>query len=68
MFVSPEVRGRGVAGGLTTTMLQRAKEHGLNRVVLHATERAVGVYRRAGFVEQCTIPVFATASVWSEQH
>lgn len=68
MFVPPEARGRGVAGGLTTTMLQQAKDHGFHRVVLHATDMAVGVYRRVGFVEQCTITVFATASLWSDEH
>lgn len=68
MFVPPEARGRGVARALTTTMLQRAKEAGFHRAVLHATDMAVGVYRRAGFVEQCTITVFATASLWSDDH
>jgi GNAT superfamily N-acetyltransferase len=68
MFVPPEARGRGVAGGLTTTMLRRAKERGLRRAVLHSTDMAVGVYRRAGFVERCTITVFATGSLWSDEH
>ncbi len=68
MFVAPEARGRGVAAGLTTMLLRRATEQAFHRVVLHATERAVGVYRRSGFVEQCTIRVFATAPVWSEEH
>lgn len=68
MYVSPEARGRGVAGGLTTTMLRRADKDGCRRAVLHATPMAVGVYRRAGFVERCTITVFATAALWSDQH
>jgi GNAT superfamily N-acetyltransferase len=68
MFVAPEGRGRGVAGGLTTTMLWRAKEEGFHRAVLHATDMAVGVYRRAGFVDRCAITVFATAAVWSDEH
>jgi GNAT superfamily N-acetyltransferase len=68
MFVPPEARGRGVARGLTATMLQRAKERGFHRAVLHSTDMAVGVYRRAGFVERCTITVFATASLWSDEH
>jgi ribosomal protein S18 acetylase RimI-like enzyme len=68
MSVLPEARGRGVAGGLTTTILQRAKELGCRRVVLHSSEMAVGVYDRAGFQEQCTLKVFATASLWSEGH
>lgn len=65
MFITPERRGRGVAGGLTTTLLQCARERGCRRAVLHATEMAIGVYRRAGFIERCELPVFATASLWS---
>lgn len=68
MYVSPEARGRGVAGGLTTTMLRRAEHDGCRRAVLHATDMAVGVYRRAGFVDRCVITVFATASLWSDEH
>jgi GNAT superfamily N-acetyltransferase len=68
MFVPPEARGRGVAGGLTTTMLRQAKEHAFHRAVLHSTDMAVGVYQRAGFFERCIITVFATASLWSNEH
>ena len=68
MSVLPQARGRGVAGGLTTTLLQRAKGHGCSRAVLHATDMAVGVYLRAGFLERCTIEVFATASLWEDGH
>ena len=49
-------------------MLQRAKQHGCHRAVLHSTDMAVGVYRRVGFVERCTLTVFATASLWSDAH
>jgi GNAT superfamily N-acetyltransferase len=65
MYVAPEARGRGVAGGLTTTLIRRAQELGCRRLVLHATEMAVGVYARAGFAEHCRLTVFATAPVWS---
>jgi ribosomal protein S18 acetylase RimI-like enzyme len=65
MSVRPEARGRGIAGGLTTMLLTRAKEVGSRRVVLHSTEMAVGVYRRSGFVERCRFTVFATAPLWS---
>jgi len=68
MSVRSEARGRGVAGGMTTMMLQRAKQHGCHRAVLHSTDMAVGVYRRVGFVERCTLTVFATASLWSDAH
>lgn len=65
MSVRPEARGRGVAGGLTSMLLQRARDLGCRRVVLHSTEMAVGVYARAGFVERCPLAVYATAALWS---
>ena len=65
MSVRPEARGRGVASGLTTVALQRAIALGCRRVVLHATEMAVGVYARAGFVERCPLAVYATTDLWS---
>jgi GNAT superfamily N-acetyltransferase len=68
MSVVPEARGRGIAGGLTTALLERAREAGCHRVVLHATDMAVSIYRRAGFADVCPIEVFATAALWSEEH
>jgi GNAT superfamily N-acetyltransferase len=68
MSVVPEARGRGVARALTAALLARARDAGCNRAVLHSTEMAIGVYRRAGFVDRCTIDVFATAALWSDQH
>jgi GNAT superfamily N-acetyltransferase len=58
MSVLPEARGRGVAAGLTATLQRRAREAGCHRVVLHSTEMAVGVYRRAGFAERCQLGFF----------
>jgi ribosomal protein S18 acetylase RimI-like enzyme len=63
--VLPEARGRGIASGLTTVMLARAKELGRERVVLHSSDMAIGLYRRAGFVERCRLTVFATAALWT---
>ena len=68
MSTRPEARGRGVASGLTTVLLRRAKEIGCRRAVLHSSDMAVGVYCRAGFVEQCRFTVFATAPIWSHAH
>ena len=66
MSVIPEARGRGVASTITTAMLSRAKDEGCVRAVLHSSEAAVGVYRRAGFVERCELTVYATNSLWSQ--
>jgi GNAT superfamily N-acetyltransferase len=65
MSVRPEARGKGVARGLTTTLLQRAQELGCHRVVLHSSQMAVELYRRAGFVERCSLNVYATEQLWS---
>jgi ribosomal protein S18 acetylase RimI-like enzyme len=67
MSVLPEARGRGIAGGLTAVLLGRARDAGCSRAVLHSSELAVGVYRRAGFVEQCRLPFHATTAVWSHE-
>jgi hypothetical protein len=37
------------------------------RAVLHATDMAVGVYRRVGFSQCGSATVFATAPVWSDE-
>ena len=62
MSVLPPARGRGVAGALTTTMLQRAKQGGCHRAVLHSTDMALGLYRRAGFVERCPLALLASSA------
>ena len=56
---------QGVAQGLTATLLRRAQELGCHRVVLRSSEMAVGLYRRAGFVERCSLTVYATTRLWS---
>jgi GNAT superfamily N-acetyltransferase len=68
MSVLPEARGRGVAAGMTTTLLRHAKALGMARVVLHSTQMARGVYARAGFVAHCELEVLATAPLWSDEH
>jgi predicted GNAT family acetyltransferase len=65
MSVRPEARRRGVAAGMTATLLRRAIAEGCTRAVLHSTAMAAGVYRRAGFVEQCPLTIYATTPLWS---
>lgn len=67
MSVLPAARGRGIAGGLTALLVQRAKDAGSRRVVLHSSEMARSVYRRVGFVEQCRLPFHATTAIWSHE-
>ncbi|HWH43674.1 MAG TPA: GNAT family N-acetyltransferase [Thermoleophilaceae bacterium] len=65
MSVLPAARGRGVAAGLTRLLLRHARESGCRRVVLHSTDMAVSLYRRAGFTVCGEGEVFATAPIWS---
>ncbi|HVL96280.1 MAG TPA: GNAT family N-acetyltransferase [Solirubrobacteraceae bacterium] len=67
MSVLPEARGRGIGAALTTAMLSRAREAGCGRAVLHSSEGAVSLYRRAGFVERCPLTVYATTPLWSDK-
>jgi len=68
MSVTPRARGRGVASALTAALLRRAREEGFERVVLHSSEMAKGLYGRAGFVEVCPLTVHGTAALWSGDH
>ena len=68
MSVLPEARGRGVGAAITVAMLNRAKAAGCVRAVLHSSERAVNLYRRAGFVPRCPLTAYATSALWSEEH
>jgi GNAT superfamily N-acetyltransferase len=67
MSVTPEARGRGVASALTGILLERAERLGCERVVLHSSEMAIGVYERAGFVRKCELPVYANATLWASR-
>jgi ribosomal protein S18 acetylase RimI-like enzyme len=54
MWVSPEVRGQGVADGLVTAICELAGAQGATQMALWVTEvnpRALAFYRRAGFRE-----------------
>jgi ribosomal protein S18 acetylase RimI-like enzyme len=68
MSVVPEARGRGIATSITRAMLNRAKEAGCARAVLHSSEAAVPLYRRTGFTPRCSLQAYATGSLWSEGH
>jgi GNAT superfamily N-acetyltransferase len=63
VYVRPEARGHGVATVLTELLIQRAIDLGRKRVVLHSSEMAVKLYRRMGFTERCTLPVYATTAL-----
>jgi ribosomal protein S18 acetylase RimI-like enzyme len=68
MSVRPEARGSGIASDMTAMVLERARELGCRRVVLHSSEMAVEVYRRIGFVEHSKLTVYANAPLWSSRH
>lgn len=68
MSVLPETRGRGVASDMTLLALHRARALGRQRVVLHASEMAVNVYRRVGFKAHCHLAIHGTAPLWTTKH
>jgi len=51
-YVVPRLRGRGIGGRLIDAVLTRAAEHGLERVTVHSSPRAVVVYERHGFASE----------------
>jgi GNAT superfamily N-acetyltransferase len=51
MFVLEAHRGRGIGAALVSAVLAHADARGYVRVVLSPSERAIPLYKRAGFVE-----------------
>lgn len=49
VYVTPSLRGSGVAAALLSAVLERAEELRLERVVVHSSVEAVPFYRRLGF-------------------
>lgn len=49
VYVVPEERGAGLGGRLIDAVLAAAGDLGLERVVVHSSERAVPAYSRSGF-------------------
>ena len=54
----PEARGRGIGAEITATALRYARDHGARQAVLQASDMAVGVYRRIGFVETPRVTLY----------
>jgi ribosomal protein S18 acetylase RimI-like enzyme len=66
--VKPDARGQGVARALMDEALARAKDAGARRCVLHSSAMALPMYRKMGFVERCTLPVYATRPIFETHH
>jgi GNAT superfamily N-acetyltransferase len=49
VYTAPEWRRRGVAAALVAASIARARELGLGRIRLHATDDGMRVYEKAGF-------------------
>jgi predicted GNAT family N-acyltransferase len=52
LAVVPEERGRGVAGAILRESDRVSREHGANRIALHAQTYALGLYEREGYSER----------------
>lgn len=66
--VRPEARGQGVGRSLMDAALARAKDAGARRCILHSSAMALPMYRKMGFVERCTLPVYATRPIFETHH
>ena len=55
----PEARGRGIGANTTNAALDLARERGATVAVLQSSEMGAPVYRTLGFVEYCTLPMYA---------
>ncbi|HEY8453469.1 MAG: GNAT family N-acetyltransferase [Micromonosporaceae bacterium] len=55
VYVVPSERDRGTGGALVDAVLTLARDLGLERVVVHSSQRAVGVYARHGFTSDPTL-------------
>ena len=51
MAVLASCRGAGIGRALALALMQRARERGMSRIVLHAQIHAAGFYRKLGFSE-----------------
>lgn len=51
----PGARGRGIGTELTLAPLREARDLGYRVGILHSTEMGLGVYRRLGFEQYCTV-------------
>lgn len=50
MYTLPAYRGRGAARAIVQAVVHTARERGVGKVVLHATEAGRPIYAEAGFV------------------
>lgn len=50
VYTLPEHRGKGIGGQVVNAVIQQAKDAGAGELFLHAEDKAVPIYRRAGFV------------------
>ncbi|MHB8587020.1 MAG: GNAT family N-acetyltransferase [Thermoplasmatota archaeon] len=55
VVVSPTARGRGVGEGILRRLLAAASERKVETVRLYSVPKAVGLYRRVGFVEEGSV-------------
>jgi predicted GNAT family N-acyltransferase len=55
MAVLSEWRRRGVGTALARALIERARQLGLQRLLLHAQTHAAPFYRRLGFIEQGSV-------------
>jgi GNAT superfamily N-acetyltransferase len=63
VYVEPAYRGRGIAQAMLREILAEAKELGVDRLTLGASELGRGVYAKLGFVAKEDEMIFALGSL-----
>lgn len=51
VYTADEYRGRGIAGQLLEILEQEAKERGITKMILHASEAGRKAYLKSGYVD-----------------
>jgi ribosomal protein S18 acetylase RimI-like enzyme len=53
LIVEPEMRGKGISTALMRQAIEYLRRKGVETIRLDAVQKAVSLYRRLGFVEEC---------------
>lgn len=55
MYTLPQYRGMGIGSGIMKNLLESARQLGIQKIELHATEDGEPIYRKCGFTEPKSI-------------
>ncbi len=61
--VLPAARGQGIGTAMTLASLREARAMGYRIGILHASQMGLGMYRRLGFQEYCSVSDY----IWADE-